>query len=198
MERLKKEAEARDAREVNETQEIEAGQPLNTTGKIKDIKEKRLVIARYFIRRGDNGKKFGERDMFCMWSNYFPDDFRAGKGQRLKLQKRKGHLTLALPNCKSVPEGVVKTYANLWCRNKSWVFKYAHAHTLDECDRDIDKLRREQEGALKSACKQVGYGAKLCQRPKSKLAEYHIFTKRLCMDGSFSDVMEYVGGGRRE
>lgn len=79
MERLKKEAEARDAREVNETQEIEAGQPLNTTGKIKDIKEKRLVIARYFIRRGDNGKKFGERDMFCMWSNYFPDDFRAGK-----------------------------------------------------------------------------------------------------------------------
>lgn len=198
MEGMKREAEIKDTREVNETQEIEAGHPVIATRKIKDMKEKGLIIARYFIRRGDDGKKFGERDMFCMWSNYFPDDFRVGRGQRLKLQKRKGYLTLALPNCKSVPEGVIKAYANLWCRNKSWVFKYVHAHTLEECDKDIDKLRREQERALKSACKQIGYGAKLCQRPKSRLAEYHIFTKEVCMGGSFSSVMEYAKGDKRE
>ncbi len=183
----------KDAQELNETQETKAGQPATAAKEIRDIKEKKLVIARYFIKLGNNGKKFGERDIFRMWNNYFPDDFRVGSGKRLKLQKRKGYLTLALPNCKGVPEGMVKTYANLWRRSKSWVFIYAHAHTLEECDKDLGKLRREQERALKSACKYIGYGAKLCRQPKSRLAEYRIFTKGLCIGGSFSNVMEEVG-----
>lgn len=182
----------KDAQEVNETQETEAGQPVIAASKIKDIKEKRLIIARYFIKVSNNGKKFGEKDIYCMWNNYFPNDFRVGKGQRLKLQKRRGYLALALPSCKGVLEGEVKTYANLWSRSKSWVFKYVRAHTLDECGKDLGKLRREQERALKSACKHIGYGAKMCQQPKSRLAEYHIFTEGVCRNGSFSSVMEEV------
>lgn len=180
--------------EAKNSQETKSGQTATAAKEIRDIKEKKLVIARYFIKLGNNGKKFGERDIFRMWNNYFPDDFRVGSGKRLKLQKRKGYLTLALPNCKGVPEGMVKTYANLWRRSKSWVFKYAHAHTLEECDKDLGKLRREQERALKSACKYIGYGAKLCRQPKHKLADYHIFTKGLYRDGSFSNAMDHVKG----
>lgn len=52
---------------------------------IESNKEKKLIIARYFIKEKEKGNKFDEQDIFNMWNNYFSSDFRISKTGKLKI-----------------------------------------------------------------------------------------------------------------
>lgn len=107
------------------------------------LKEKKLVIARHFIRLCDKGREFAGEDILRMWGRCFPDDFMAW-GQKMELQYRDGNLILAQPK---MSEDGARSYTSKWDKYISWVVQYAGTHTLAGCDRDIDKLRRKQERA---------------------------------------------------
>lgn len=174
-----------DTKEIKEIHECMEG------AECRCIKEKKLVMARHFIRLGNKGIAFDGEDILRVWGRCFPDDFMAW-GQKMELQYRDGNLILAQPK---MSEDGAKSYTSKWDGYISWVVQYAGSHTLAECDRDIDKLRRKQERALKSACKYIRCmkcGAKLGRQPKNKLAVYHILAKGFHKSGNFSGMMGYV------
>lgn len=66
---------------------------------IDDYKEKRLIIARYFILKKNTGESFTEKDVFCIWKNYFPKDYSISKHRTFKfvdgklILNHKGHVS---------------------------------------------------------------------------------------------------------
>lgn len=80
--------------------------------------EKQMVIARQIIKRKNRGEDYREDDVPHLWGNYFPGDFKM--------------------------RGVTKDDqgfgSSLWQECFSWINNYVKGQTLDECDKDLDRL----------------------------------------------------------
>lgn len=162
------------------------------TIEIKNANEKKLIIARYFICQKENNKTFKERDIYYMWNNYFPSDFRISKNRKFKLIEGKFWGHLELPNKKDVSEDIIKKYSNKWKRYYSWIINYVRNHDIKKCDLDLYNLRHGKLREMRSMCRHIKYGAKLCNEPKNRLSTYIVFKDDFHKNGSCDTVMDYV------
>lgn len=137
---------------------------------IRDMHEKQMVIARQIIKRKNRGEDYREDDVPHLWGNYFPGDIKM----------------------KDVKKDVLESCSGLWQECFSWINNYVKGHTLDECDKDLDRLRHQQERTLKNACKHTRYKAKMFRQDKNRLAGYCVLRKGGCKSGSFEGVMWYI------
>ena len=164
---------------------------------LPDLIEKRLIIARYFINQKNNDKEFCEKDIYYMWNNYFPSDFRISKNRKLKLKEGKHYSQLVLlEHSANIDENLIKNYSNKWQKNYCWILKYVKNHSLKECDTEILNHRKEQYKELIRTFKPLKYYVKNTSAKPSdcRVATYNIFKGNTNRSGSFDSLMKYADG----
>ena len=159
---------------------------------IKNLKEKRLIIARYFINKKNSGKEFDEKDIFYMWNNYFPSDFRVSMHQKLKLQIKDGKSKLIFPYDTKISADIINGYSQIWNEICHRINGYVRDYTLEKCDADLTKLRHRHARKIKNHCENIKYGAKLTNEPKNKLSTYVFFQKNFSRSGNYEQVLAWV------
>jgi hypothetical protein len=159
--------------------------------KIKNLEEKRLIVARYFILQKNKQKEFTEHDVYYMWNNYFPSDFRTSKNHKFKLHIKDGksHLTFAYND---ISKEQLAEYTQIWHNIYYWFGLYVENHTLEVCDKDIAKIRRKHENYLKCQAKSIWHGAKMVRATVHKPASYTYFKKGFSRCGDYEQVLEWI------
>lgn len=164
-------------------------------GTIESNKEKKLLIARYFIKEKDKGNGFDEQDIFHMWNNYFPNDFRFSRNRKLKIVKYGTYYKLE-------PEAVwpevkkedINSFNNRFEKISKWILRYVRMSDLDKVDTDILRQRRHQLKVLKKYYKPMHYAVVLPDKVACNMkrqAEYVLFNRGFQKSGYFSKLMEY-------
>ena len=74
-----------------------------------------------------------------------------------------------------------------------WVRNYMVNMDVKGCNMKLEKLRRQGEKTLRTKAKNIGYGAKLDESPKNKLATYSIFTKGKKYSGNYQKLCRRIG-----
>lgn len=163
-----------------------------------DYDEKKLIVARYFIKEKNAGRKFEGKDIFYMWNNYFPKDFRLGKKQKFKIKKVKGknHSKFVLSCDKpEVGKKIIRNYQNKWENIYKWIEKYIQNHTLESCDNDIVGLRNKNYKKLIHIYKPLSFYVTYNKNKKvsdSTLTQYIIKSKDNNRNGSYSSLVDYA------
>lgn len=168
---------------------------------LPDLFEKRFIIARYFINQKNNGKEFQEKDIYYMWNNYFPSDFRISNKRKLKLQGGKFYSKLVLlENAANIEQSLIDNYNNKWKKIYCWIREYVKSHTLEECDAELSKLRKEQRKELIRVYKPLKFYVRNTTAKASdpKVATYHIFHGNKSRSGGYASLMEYAETLREE
>lgn len=167
---------------------------------LSDLYEKRLLIARYFIKLKDADKEFTEKDMYHMWNNYFPNDFKISPKRRFKLQERKFYSCLVLENTKSVSDEIIKNYNNKWKSIYKFLRNYIKEHSLSNCDKDIIGLRSKNRRQLIKIFKSLGYFVADTTEKLSdpRLAVYHLYSGKTKYNGCYGKLLEYADSVRKQ
>lgn len=164
-------------------------------GTIESNKEKKLLIARYFIKEKDKGNKFDERDIFYMWNNYFPSDFRISKTRKLKIVSHGTYYKLEPEkDWPDVKQEDVNSFNNRFEKISKWILLYVNMSDLDKVDTDILRQRRHQLKVLRKYYKPMHYAVELSDKVACNMkrqAEYLLFNRGFIKSGYFSKLMEY-------
>lgn len=162
---------------------------------LPDLYEKRLIIARYFINQKNSNKEFGEKEIYYMWNNYFPSDFRISKNKKLKLQLGKVYSKLVLlEDSADVSEKLINNYSNKWEKIHSWIVRYIKSHNLNDCDNDMIMLRHNQYKLLIKAYKPLGYYVRDTKEKSSshRVSTYEVLQKQKSRSGSYAYLIKYL------
>lgn len=167
---------------------------------LSDLYEKRLLIARYFIKLKEADKEFSEKDMYHMWNNYFRHDFKISPKRRFKLQEGKFYSCLVLENSKNVSDEIIKSYNNKWKKIYKFLRNYVKEHSLSKCDKDIMGLRNENCRQLIKIFKPLGYFVADATEKLSdpRLAVYHLYSGKTKYNGCYSKLLEYADSIRKQ
>lgn len=160
---------------------------------LPNFMEKKLIVARYFIKEKDKGNSFDELGIYNIWTNCFPKDFRLSKNQKFKL-KNDGNCNLILVGNKTnVPNKVITNYSSKWRKAHNWIIHYVEEHTLEDCNKDLERVRADNLHNLIKIYKPLNYYVKQGTMGVSHLhlVSYHIFQDSKQYSGTFDDVVEY-------
>lgn len=159
--------------------------------RIPDVDEKRLILARYYIKQRDKGNQMKENEVYYMYNNLFRGDFQ--RANKYKLKWVNGTLEAATNN---ISQKLVDNYNQKWKGIYSWIYKYVNIkkHTLADCDKDIEGLRRKQRKELIKIFKQLEYyvGETKAKTSDRAIAGYHISKRSDQYYGSYSKLLEYA------
>lgn len=161
---------------------------------IPDMYEKGFIIARYFIKLKRDNIEFSEKDVFDMWQNSFPSDFRISKHRQFKLQDSEEPSCLVLENTENIDEGIIKDYNNKWKEIYCWLTRYICTHSLEECNKKINKYRDKRHKRLLRIYKPLKYYViNTTATPTTPgVATFTIKNKDGCRNGSFDSLMKYA------
>lgn len=74
-----------------------------------------------------------------------------------------------------------------------WMRKFINSNGIKSCNEKLLRIRKNGERNLKNKGISVGYGAKLVEQPKDRLATYNIFTKGKKYSGNYSSLSRRMG-----
>lgn len=160
---------------------------------LPDLFEKKLIVARYFIKQKEKGKNINEMGIYNIWTNCFPKDFRLSKNRKFKLKNDGSYSLVLAKNNMNVPNKIISNYSNKWRKIYIWVTDYVANHNLDECDSDLLKLRTcNFHRLINTYNKSSNYFIKQGTRNLSsmQLATYHIFHNNKQYSGTYEDLMQ--------
>ncbi|MDO5403774.1 MAG: hypothetical protein Q4F11_10090 [Eubacteriales bacterium] len=163
---------------------------------IKSNKEKKLIIARYFIKEKDKGNKFDEQDIFYMWNNYFPSDFRISKTRKLKIVCYGNYYKLEpKENWPDVKKEDINSFNNRFEKISKWIIRYVNMNNLDKVTTDILRQRIHQLKVLRKYYKPMNYSVVLPEKAACNtkyLAQYLLFDNGFQKSGYFTKLMDNV------
>lgn len=79
-----------------------------------------------------------------------------------------------------------------------WMAKFIHSNNVKSCNAVLARVRNKQEKVLRAKCKYIGFGAKLVDYPKNKLAKYIIFTQGKKCSGNYNSMCCMIGRIRED
>ena len=166
--------------------------------KIKNLEEKQLLVARHFIIEKENGKEFRDKDIFQLWTKYFPADFwlnrkKYGKQKFIYQDDTPTNRHLTLPDKKGIPKYVIDRYNTIW---ENWccvaVNNLIEKYTLPECNRALTKLRKKHQNIILRRCYEMaGYG-EICNWPISRLSIYGVYVHEESYTGNYEKCLNYI------
>lgn len=122
---------------------------------MRDMVEKKLIVARYFIEEKNKGNIYEEKDVFCKLCNFFPSDYKIGKYKFvLEHNENEPYLTIENPN---IPNSLILEYTRIWKYQYQNICYYIMNHTLEECDYAIVNTKYYNYRRLVQKYKPLGY-----------------------------------------
>ena len=108
----------------------------------------------------------------------------------------------------STPENVITEWEKMYPKDIDkvrdntelfdWMAKFIHSNNVKSCNAVLARVRNKQEKILRTKCKDIGYGAKLVDCPKNKLAKYIIFTRGKKCSGNYNSMCCMIGRIRED
>lgn len=169
----------------------------DTMLKIDNLEEKELIVARYFIRnRKMKSEDFSDKDIFDIWMYKFPNDFKLRK-KNFNQQKfvyvedeSGGHLIL--PNKKGIRKPVIERYNKVWNDCCISVKNLVDKYTIEDCDRNLTKLRKDHEFHLKLKSTLLSCYCRIVSFPTDKLSKYYIESDDEEVEYHYEQSVEYL------
>lgn len=170
--------------------------------KIRNIEEKQLLVAGYFIRQRDKGITFQEKDFFEQWNKYFPNDFhlwgKKYRNQRFIYGEETEYGCLTLPDKRYIRKYVIDNYNRLWEPCCKAIKDYIERFTRDDWEREITILRKKHERQLKMIVAYLGGDVQINHWRIERLSTYHIWLDEGEFIGNFKLCINYLEKVKRE
>ncbi len=167
---------------------------------IKHRKEKKLIVARKLAERKNDGKSFTPQDIYDIWNQLFPDDFKLPDGIRLIVEEyeKEGEVChrLVKPDDvkRSIPKGTIKKYSNQFIYICQWIMKQVyHRQNIRRIDKQIRELRREEYETLLKIFKKIHcyLGMKDIEPGSPELTTYYVYAGYDKVYGNYEEIWRY-------
>lgn len=161
---------------------------------IDDLREKELLIARYFC--GKTSKDFTPEEVYDMWCNWFKRDFRLGKSPTFKMVNGELVYRNDSPTFKNAEE-LRKEYNHAFKNIYKWIRKSLKDKSHDTLyyTKALERERNRMYGKVIGYAKPLNFYVRMitskCMVAEFKLIEYNN-RRHTVISGSCDKMLRYM------